>query len=104
MKSQKVVRPYLLGNIASANPILLRRCRRGVEDVAPYKSDSIIKLVLRYRLMRRWGYIGGNPFPYVVLGVGVYRGGGIETPAPIRIFATLSLREESVKKELIILR
>ena len=57
-----------------------------------------------YRLARRWGYIGGNPFPYVVLGVGVYRGGGIETPAPIRIFATLSLREESVKKELIILR
>ena len=54
--------------------------------------------------MKRWGYIGGKPFPYVVLGVGVYRGGGIETPAPIRIFATLSLREESVKKELIILR
>ena len=35
-----------------------------------------------YRLMRRWGYIGGNPFPYVVWGLGVHRGRGIETPAP----------------------
>jgi hypothetical protein len=31
----------------------------------------------------------------VVLGVGVYRGGGIETPAPIRLLWLLSLRKES---------
>ena len=36
---------------------------------------------------------GGKPL--VVLGVGVYRGGGIETPAPIRLLWLLSLRKES---------
>ena len=36
---------------------------------------------------------GGKPL--VVLGVGVYRGGGIEIPAPIRLLWLLSLRKES---------
>ena len=76
----------------------------GRRGAVPYRLGGIVSKKYVYnlthtkRLMRRWGCIGGNPFPYVVLGVGVYRGGGIETPAPIRIFATLSLREESVKK------
>ena len=65
-------RPYRLGGIVSADPIPLRRGRWGLSWTPPPTSvqycfkKCVYNLTHTNRLMRRWGCIGGNPFPYVV--------------------------------------
>jgi len=65
--------------------------------------DSLKNFTQTARLPQtKEGSEGGTPS--AVLGVGVYRGGGIETPAPIHLLWLLSLcKESNVKKEKIIL-
>ena len=104
--------------------------KRGVEDVAPYNEQHSLckpntppalptgRRGRRPLQVRQYNQVSFKIPSYAKMGVlrgkslspmsfegwGYIGGGGSKPLPPIRIFATLSLREESVKKELIILR